>query len=147
VKLPPARTLSRIASVPIALGSGSVLALAAWLEPSPLGHSTHTQLGMGQCTVLQLTGYPCPMCGMTTSFTLFMHLRPVEAILNQPFGLVMFLGTALMFGTAAAEVIAPRDRWSRLGRWVAPYEGHLATLFLVGMFLGWLYKSAMMVWL
>lgn len=137
-------TISRIVSVPMSLGTGAVLALSAWLEPSPLGHSTHTQLGMGTCTVLQLTGYPCPMCGMTTSFSLFAHLQPLAAVLNQPFSLVMFGGTALVFGVATAEVLHPRNRWARLGRAAAPYEAALATAFLVFMALGWLYKIAMM---
>ncbi len=143
-RLPPARTISRVVSAPLALGSGAVLALSAWLEPNPLGHSTHTALGLGQCSFLAISGYPCPMCGMTTSFALFAHLHPIDAVVNQPFSAVMFGITALVFGVSAAEVVAPRERWARLGGRLAPWEATLATGFLIAMGLGWLYKIVMM---
>ena len=31
---------------------------------------THQQLGLPPCNFVTLTGYPCPACGMTTSFAL-----------------------------------------------------------------------------
>jgi hypothetical protein len=34
---------------------------------------THRQLGLPECTFKEITGYPCPSCGMTTSFSLLMH--------------------------------------------------------------------------
>ena len=144
MKWPPATTISRLVSVPVVLGAGAVLALALYLDPSPLGHSTHTQLGLNTCTFLALTGQPCPMCGMTTTFSLMAHLQPLQALVNQPFGVVLFSMTAFVFGTSAAEVILPRDRWRRLGRFLAPYEGTLATIFLIGMGVGWVYKMVMM---
>lgn len=142
-----ARNLSRVVSIGLAAGTGTVLGLALWLEPSALGHSTHTQLGLGSCTFLSLSGYPCPMCGMTTTFALMAHLRPIAALMNQPFGVALFLITASVFGISLAEAILPRDRWSRLLHRLAPWETSLATLFLVGMALGWVYKIAVMRWL
>ena len=139
-----ARTLSRVISIGLAGGTGTVLGLAAWLEPSPLGHSTHTQLGLGSCTFLTLSGFPCPMCGMTTTFSLMAHFHPIAALLNQPFGVVLFLMTVGVFAISVSEAVLPRDRWSRLLDRLAPWETLLATLFLVGMALGWLYKIAVM---
>lgn len=144
MKWPPATTISRLVSIPLALGAGTVLALALYLDPSPMGHSTHIQLGLNTCTFLALTGQPCPMCGMTTTFSLMAHLQPLQAFLTQPFGVVLFSMTAFVFGTSVAEVLLPRDRWRRVGRFLAPYEARLATLFLVGMALGWVYKIATM---
>lgn len=47
-------------------------------------------------------GYPCPMCGMTTTFALMEHLRPLDAALKLPFGVVLFSLTV------AASVRTPR---------------------------------------
>jgi hypothetical protein len=34
---------------------------------------THRQLGLPACTFYEITGLPCPSCGMTTSFSLLIH--------------------------------------------------------------------------
>ena len=34
---------------------------------------THRQLGLPRCNMVELTGRPCPACGMTTSFALLTH--------------------------------------------------------------------------
>ena len=82
--------LVRLVSVLLFLGTGVVLVLAVWLEPSSQGHSTHTQLGLYPCTMLSFTGFPCPMCGMTTTLALMADLRFLQAALNQPFGVLLF---------------------------------------------------------
>ncbi|MFK7931213.1 MAG: DUF2752 domain-containing protein [Myxococcota bacterium] len=138
------RTLSRLASVPIGVGAGAVLAVAGWLTPDGSGHSTHTQLGLDGCTVLSLTGVPCPMCGMTTSFSLMAELRILEALYVQPFGVVLFLGTLLVFGVAMAELAAPRDRWRRIWRRLLRREGLYTTAFLLCLGLGWAWKFGVM---
>src|SRR5262245_53859132 len=40
-----------------------------------LRQGTHQRMGLPPCSFYYLTGYkyPCPSCGMTTSFTLLMH--------------------------------------------------------------------------
>jgi len=134
---------TRVLSGVLAVGTGAILGIARWLTPSPLGHGTHTQLGLGQCTFLTLTGYPCPMCGMTTTFALFAHFRWISAFLNQPFGTVLFAMTVGCFAISLAELVQPKDRWARLVAVLEPYESTLASLFLVGMGLGWLYKIAL----
>ena len=138
-------TLERAVSVPLALGSALVLALARWLEPAVAGHSTHLQLGLRQCTVLTWTGWPCPMCGATTSFALMADFRPQSAIANQPFAAALFLLTVFAFAVSAAEVVLPRRRWSRIIRWIEPWEGWAATGFLGGMALGWAWKAWLMM--
>ena len=56
----------------------AVLLLSAALNPydeagRPLSYVTHCQLGLPPCFVEQVTGFPCPSCGMTTRFSLVMH--------------------------------------------------------------------------
>lgn len=45
-----------------------LLATARVLEPSARGFGTHRQLGLPDCTFIQLFGERCPACGMTTSW-------------------------------------------------------------------------------
>ncbi|MCA9567665.1 MAG: hypothetical protein KC656_07475, partial [Myxococcales bacterium] len=55
----PLRT--RVVPALVAGSTGIVLGLSAWLTPNPTGHATHLQLGLSPCTILTLTGYPCPV--------------------------------------------------------------------------------------
>ena len=136
--------VTRLVSVFLALGTGTVIGIAAWLQPSPEGHGTHLQLGLGQCTFLQLTGQPCPMCGATTTFTLMAHFRWLDALVNQPFAFMLFLMTVIVFGISLAEAIQPRGRWARLMAIIEPREGLYAGLFLVFMGISWVYKALRM---
>lgn len=138
--------VARAVSAFLALGTGTVLGIAAWLTPSAEGHGTHLQLGLSTCSFLQLTGQPCPMCGATTTFTLMAHLRPIDAFINQPFAAGLFLLTVAVFAVSFVEAIDPRGRWGRITDRLAPYEGLLATLFLGAMGLGWAYKAVLMAW-
>lgn len=133
-------TLERGLSALVAIGSGVVLAIAARLDPSPLGHSTHMQLGLAGCTFMTLTGHPCPMCGATTTFALLADLRLVEGLLNQPFAALLFIMTVGAFAVGTVEAIHPIGRWRRILALAAPYELRLASGFLTFMGISWLYK-------
>ena len=128
----------------LALPTGAVLGIAGWLTPAAEGVGTHKQLGLGGCTVLSLTGYPCPMCGMTTTFTHMAHLSPLDALVTQPFGVVLFLATLSLFVIGAADLIAARGLWRRLLAWVDRHEVRLAAGLLGGLGAGWIYKLAVM---
>lgn len=143
------RAVSRLASLLVATGCVAVFTVAWWLEPAvAAGHGTHTQLGLDGCTVLTMTGVPCPMCGMTTTFALMAELRVLEAAWNQPFGVVLFVLTLATLGIAMAELVWPTDRWRRLWQVLAPREMSVAALFLLGLGLGWVWKIALMLgWL
>ena len=132
---------STVFSAGVVVGSGAVLALAALLVPAGEGHGTHTQLGLGTCTILDLTGMPCPMCGATTTFALMAHLHPLAAVLNQPFAALLFVLTTFAFAIGISELVDPRNRWYRLAAWVEPVEGWLAAGFLCLMGAGWVYKT------
>lgn len=139
----PAPLRVRIIPTALVLGTGGILVVAAWLTPDPQGHATHLQLGLSPCTILSVTGYACPVCGATTTFSLWAHARPVDAFSNQPFASLLFWMTVGTFAISAAEILDPRRRWERLLVRLAPYEMLLVGAFLAVMIVSWLYK----IWL
>jgi hypothetical protein len=118
----------------------AVLALARALTPDPAGHGTHKQLGLGTCSILAATGVPCPVCGMTTSFTHLAHLDPVGAVIAQPFGAVLFAITLAVALLAAIELMIPQGRWTRLWAWILDHERRIAAGLFAGLGVGWIYK-------
>lgn len=88
------RLPSRIGWLVFLLPALAVLITAALLTPNPVGHGTHTQLGLPPCGFYVFTGIPCPGCGLTTCFSYMMHLDPVGAAHANPFGVMLFLTTA-----------------------------------------------------
>lgn len=75
-------------------GPLAVLITATTLTPSIAGHGTHTQLGLPPCGFLVYTGYPCPGCGLTTSFSHMIRLQVFGAFQANSFGILLFLCTA-----------------------------------------------------
>jgi len=134
------RVRARLLAIALLVPASIPLLIATFLEPDPATHGTHVQLGLRPCSVLTWTGYPCPMCGMTTSFVAMMHLRPIDAAIAQPFGVLLFTLTFATAGISIVELIAPTERWKRLFAWMVRREGTLAGLFIGTMIVAWLYK-------
>lgn len=88
--------LSLITWAVLFAGPVAVLVTAALLTPAAAGHGTHTQLGLPPCGFLVYTGYPCPGCGLTTSFAHMIRLQVHGAFHANPFGILLFLCTAAM---------------------------------------------------
>jgi len=86
-------------------GPLAVLITAATLTPSSAGHGTHTQLGLPPCGFLVYTGYPCPGCGLTTSFSHMIRAEVLGAFSANPFGILLFLATAAMVPIALLGIV------------------------------------------
>jgi len=118
-------TTGRLISAFLALALLTVLGVAAWLHPDPSGHGTHTQLGMTPCGWEMVTGYPCPTCGMTTSFAHAADAHFAASFVTQPLGAVLAVLTSAVFwgavhvgatgsriGAVAATMIRPATLWA-----------------------------------
>lgn len=82
--------------VVIAILIGAVLTVGACLRPydengQPKRQETHRQMGLPPCSFYKLTGLPCPSCGFTTSFSLVMHLDPINALRANSVGTLLAL--------------------------------------------------------
>ena len=75
-----------------------IFSLAAQVEPDFRGYGTHEQLGLPACQFMRWTGWPCPYCGMTTSFSHFVRGQFAAAFRIHPCG-------PLLAGMLAALVL------------------------------------------
>src|SRR5881394_3155534 len=69
----------------------TVTVIGACLHPSATGHGTHEQLGLPPCPSVLLFDRPCPGCGLTTSFTAFVHGDFGFAFHAHPLGPLMYV--------------------------------------------------------
>ena len=69
-----------------------VTGFGIYQRPSHDGHGTHQQLGLPPCPSVLLFDRPCPGCGLTTSWTAFIHGNFVESFHAHPLGPFMYLG-------------------------------------------------------
>ena len=122
------------------LCTGIVLGVAVSLKPDPSGMGTHHQLGLNPCGFLTEIGFPCPMCGMTTSFAHYVQFQFIEGFFNQPFSSILFGLTIFVFSISFFEIIQPRDRIGQLVEAVQKYQRSLGWMLLIFMFVGWGYK-------
>lgn len=99
---------SRLTFLVLAIIPSGVFFLATQLTPNPIGHSTHTQLGLPPCGFLQLTGVICPGCGLTTSFSHLVRFELVSAAAANPFGIPLFI---------FAMVCIPLSLWGAVKGW------------------------------
>ncbi|MHC4220320.1 MAG: DUF2752 domain-containing protein [Planctomycetota bacterium] len=97
-------TSRRLIGAAAAIGAIGILGLAAWLQPSPTGLGTHSQLAMPACGWIAMVDVPCPTCGMTTAFAHAADGDLVAAFRVQPMGglLAVAIAIALVVGVYTA---------------------------------------------
>jgi len=117
------------------------LALGILFTPDERGHGTHQQLGLQPCFPAEMWNIPCPGCGVTTSMTLATHGHLWQAIVNQPFGFVVWLAFLAFALWAPIAHFCGRDLWIDIHR--LPY-GPILRWLLPFAALAWVYKLAMM---
>ena len=134
----------RLGAMIVLVPSVAVLSTAVMLTPDPTGVGTHRQLGLDTCTVLLLSGWPCPMCGMTTTFSLLAHGQIWQGIVNQPFGSVLFGLTLSSAALGFMELLRPRGRLSGVMDWLLKHDYQIVLITFAGLAGSWIYKTIRM---
>ena len=108
----PLQRCVRASLVMIAGALIGVFAVAFALDPYQDGKvwlaETHRQLGLPPCTFKQLTGYPCPSCGMTSSFALAVRGDLWNSVRANFVGTMLALGCLAFIPWAAASALKGR---------------------------------------
>ncbi|MFH0908718.1 MAG: DUF2752 domain-containing protein [bacterium] len=96
------------------------------------------------CGFKRLTGYPCPFCGMTRSFTAMGHGEWAAAVQESPAGAIFYLATIGVLLASVTRLLRPakadglRDQSrARAVRWGVLVAG---TLILLA---SWIYRLVM----
>ncbi len=118
-------------------GCFAILSVAAWLRPDATGMGSHRQLGLPSCSMLALTGHPCPTCGMTTAFAHTVRGELGSAFRAQPAGLVLALAT-LLAASVSLGVMLTGNVW--LVNWYRLSPVRVTLLLLAVVLSGWAYK-------
>lgn len=89
-----------------------VLVASHAVEPAAAGHGTHERLVPIPCGFRWLTGLPCPMCGMTTSFALMARAQVAEAAAAHVLGPALYAvawltGLRALYALALGVRVAP----------------------------------------
>jgi hypothetical protein len=127
----------RLLLVAAALGLMGLLAVAAWLEPSPIGMGTHQQLGLPPCTFWMVFGRPCPTCGMTTSWAHLVRGNVVGAFRANAGGALL----AMLAIVAVPWLLAS----ARRGKWIGVLPNGvvaacISTTILVVILIDWVVR-------
>jgi hypothetical protein len=125
----------RTGLVAVAVSLASVFGVAIYLNPygpdgTPRTMATHTQLGLPQCNMVAMIGYPCPTCGMTTSFALLVRGDVRGSLRANWAGTLTALSWAGLLIWAVASAVAGRLWFVRPGRGEALATAGVA-LFLI----------------
>ncbi len=114
-----------------------LIAIGLWLKPSAAGIGTHQQMGLPACTFLKMTGYPCPSCGLTTSFAYAVRLEFGRSLSVQPFGFVFFW-LMILWIPVSIILTSKEMTWSEMidGRWAPTIFYMLMALYVTG----WIWK-------
>jgi hypothetical protein len=86
-----------VAHLPVALITGIALMLPHMADGD--------DLPLIRCMFLNLTGYPCPFCGLTRSFWAIAHGNWAFALHHAPLACVIYVTTALLFAWHSAALL------------------------------------------
>lgn len=116
-------------------------ALRLFTTPDASGHGTHEQLGLPPCTLMQLTGFPCPGCGVTTAMSYLARGQWRAAIIAQPFGALLALGSVAVCAWTLFETARGNDAWASFRRFWKPW---MSWCLGCAMMAAWAYKIAVL---
>jgi len=138
----------RAALLGIALGIIAVFITAWRIDPyKGVGAAermgTHQQLGLWPCTFLDVTGVPCPGCGLTTSFAYSVRADVANAARANWVGFLMVIACAITVPWALASAYHGRALWVPSLEWLVS-TGTLVMFIL--LFIRWGFVVASVLW-
>jgi hypothetical protein len=104
--------------VVMAIGLIAVFATALRIDPynedgSARLMGTHQKLGLPPCTFSEVTGVPCPSCGMTTSFSLLIRGDVINSARANWVGALLAATCLLLIPWSFASVLVRRALFLR----------------------------------
>ena len=93
-----------------------LLGTASQLNPSGTGLGTHQQLGLPPCSTRVLFGIRCPACGMTTSWSYFMHGNWRLSLQSNIGGFLLAVSACIVIGVFSAAILRPGIELHRFTR-------------------------------
>jgi len=118
------------------------VALRLLTTPDASGHSTHEQLGLPPCTLMELTGFPCPGCGVTTAMSHLVHGQWRMSLAAQPFGVLLSLVALVVCALSVRDSARGADAWSGFRRRWRPW---MSWGLGGAMLAAWIYKIAVLL--
>lgn len=102
----PPRTDKRLTASQLLNRALIVASLALILFASLVWNPGETRLF--SCYFHELTGYPCPSCGLTRSFHAMTHLKFQQAMKLHPVGLILYAALLIFLFITLMEIILKR---------------------------------------
>ncbi len=106
-----------------------VTGIGLYLKPDVHGHGTHQELGLPPCPSVVLFDRPCPGCGLTTSWTAFLHGDFAMAFHAHALGPLLYMGYTA-FALTTFWMLLRKRRW-REARWINPVLASVFGVFFV----------------
>jgi hypothetical protein len=136
---PAMRSWVRTLLVLMAVLLTAVFAIAIYLNPyqddgSARRLETHRQLGLPECTFKVITGKPCPSCGMTTSFALFVRGDWLNSLKANYVGTLLAMFCVLLIPYSLVSACRRRYVFLVSLDWLVP---RCVVIFVVLMLLRW----------
>ena len=100
------------------------------LRPDPIGHGTHQQMGLPACGSVVMFNRPCPACGLTTSWTSFLHGQIGFSFATNWFGPLLFLAFST-YALLSLVAVFRRQRFNDTHPFVTKMMSGLVTLLLI----------------
>jgi hypothetical protein len=122
--------------LPLALVAGIPLLLSFL---APLGLSP-----LKSCTLMKLTGYPCPFCGFTRSFSAIAYADWAFAVQSCPLACLVYVVATIAFvWNVTALLLGVRLARGRLLRLAPPLTRWLIILCGILLLLNWTYRISL----
>ena len=121
----------------IAAGISLVFFIATQVKPyradgTPMRMASHTTLGMPACRFKEMTGMPCPSCGMTTSFAMLVRGDIVNSLRANWVGTGLAVFCALIVPWSLISTVRARYLFVRRIEWVLGFLVGAFTILMLG---------------